>query len=386
MKKILFLTSQFPFPPKDGFRARVFNLIKNLSRNYEITVLSFIKRKEKKHINDLSLYCDVFTVDKQDNLIDISKNIGLSFISKKPFMALKDYSKVFENKLRVILRKEFDFVFFEGLQTSQYFKFIKESKTILDLHNPEHIILRNLHDKETNKVKKTFLKTQLDKVKDYELSQVKKFDKVFTVSEKDAYSVGMANFYNGFIVPNGCTIYDIDFIFKPNLLYVGSLDYMPNEDGLLWFLNEIFPKIKEEFPDIIFYIIGRNPSGKIKRFESKNIKVLGYIEDLVPYYNKSSLFVVPLKIPGGQRLKILHAMSFKKCVVSTKTGAETLDVEDNKNIFFAGDAITFANKIIGLLKNPEITKEVAEKGYNLVKNNYNWRDIAAKVKDIIENK
>lgn len=386
MKKILFLTSVFPFPPKDGFRARVFNLIKNLSRNYEITVISFIRKKEKKYINDLSLYCDVFTVTKQDSVIDISKDIGLSFVMKKPFLALKDYSKVFENKLKIILRDSFDFVFFEGLQMSQYISCVKDSKTILDLHNPEHIVLKNLYNRENNAVKKAFLKTQLDKLKDYELSQVKRFDKVFTVSEKDAYAVGMANFYNGFIIPNGCTIYDIDFIFKPNLLYVGSLDYMPNEDGLLWFLHDIFPKIKEEFPDILFYIIGRNPSKKIKAFNSKNIKVLGYVEDLVPFYNKTSLFVVPLRIPGGQRLKILDAMSFKKCVVSTRKGAESLDIEDNKNIFLVEDSERFAGKIIGLLKNPAIIREVAEKGYNLVKKNYDWKTIVKKAEDILENK
>ncbi|MBW2991624.1 glycosyltransferase, partial [Candidatus Woesearchaeota archaeon] len=79
-------------------------------------------------------------------------------------------------------------------------------------------------------------------------------------------------------------------------------------------------------------------------------------------------------------------MGFKKCVISTEKGADTLDVEDNKNIFFADDTITFANRIIGLLKNPEITREVAEKGYGLVKNNYDWKLIVEKVEDIIENK
>ena len=80
MKKILFLTPFFPFPPKDGWRIRVFNLIKHLSRHYEITVLSFIKRKEKKYINDLSLYCDVFTVDKQDSILDMTKKCRMTHL------------------------------------------------------------------------------------------------------------------------------------------------------------------------------------------------------------------------------------------------------------------------------------------------------------------
>jgi len=386
MKKILFLTHTFPFPPKDGFRIRVFNFIKHLSRYYDITVLSFIKKKEKKYISNLSLYCDVFTVDRQDSIFDMTKNIGLSFASKKPLLALSNYSKVFENKLKVLLKRDFDFVFFEGLQSSQYLGCIKGSATVLDMHYPEHIILKNAYDVQKNKFKRSLLKTQLEKVKNYELSQVKRFDKVFTCSEKDAYNIGMANFYNGFVVPNGCTIYNIDFIFKPNLLFVGSLDYLPNEDGLLWFLDEVFPKIIEEFPDIIFYIIGRNPSEKIKGLESKNIKVLGFVEDLIPYYNKSSLFIVPLRISGGTRLKIQDAMSFKKCVVSTRIGAENLDVEDNKNIFLVDDSERFTNKIIGLLRNPSIAKDVAEKGYDLVKNNYDWRLIVEKVRKILENK
>ena len=316
----------------------------------------------------------------------MSRDIGLSFLSDRPFLSVRSYSKVFENKLKIILRKDFDFVFFEGLQMSQYVDFVKHSVTVLDLHNPEHVLLRNMYDSENNRLKKAFLKVQLDKLRSYELSQVKRFDKVFTVSDTDAVAVGMANFYNGFVVPNGCTVYDIDFIFKPGLLYVGSLDYSPNEDGLLWFLDNVFPKVKEEFPDIVFQIIGKNPSARVKAFASDNVKVLGYVEDLVPYYNKASLFVVPLKISGGQRMKIVEAMGFKKCVVSTTIGVDSLAVEDNKEVFLADDAITFANRIIGLLKNPSIMKDAAENAYSLVKEKYDWKDIVRKVEDILESR
>jgi polysaccharide biosynthesis protein PslH len=386
MKKILFLTPHFPFPPKDGFRGRVFNLIKNLSRYYDITVLSFITKKEEKYLNDLKLYAEVFTVDREDGIIAKTKNFGLSFVSKKPHLALTDYSKVFDNKLKIILKDGFNYVFFEGLQTSQYVDSVKESIKILDLHNPEHIILKNLYDNEKNAAKKSFMKTQLDKVKEYELSQVKKFDKVFTVSKKDAYHVGMANFYNNFLVPNGCNIHDIEFIFKQNLLYVGSMDYKPNEEGVLWFLNEIFPHIRERFPSIVFYIIGRNPSDKIKIFESENVKVLGYVDDIVPYYNRASIFVAPLITAGGQQTKILNAMSFKKCVVSTTVGANLLGLEDNKNISLADDSQGFANKILGLLNNPQITRDIAEKGYELAAKEYDWKEIAKDIETILESK
>jgi glycosyltransferase involved in cell wall biosynthesis len=301
-------------------------------------------------------------------------------------LALAEQSKVFENKLKIILKSDFDYVFFEGLQTAQYLGCIKHSTTILDLQNPEHIILKNLYTRENNIIKKSFLKTQLEKIKSYELSQVKKFDKVFTVSRKDSHHISMAGSYNNFVVPNGCTIYDIDFIFKPNLLYVGSLDYLPNEEGLLWFLENVFPKVKDNSSNITFYIIGRNPSKKIRQFESENIKVLDYVEDIIPYYNKTSLFIVPLLVSGGQRLKILHAMSFKKCVVSTRIGAESLDMEENRDIFLADDADTFANKVIGLLNNPQLVRDAGEKGYNLVKEKYDWKEISKSVVAILEGK
>jgi glycosyltransferase involved in cell wall biosynthesis len=196
----------------------------------------------------------------------------------------------------------------------------------------------------------------------------------------------MANFYNNFVVPNGCTIYDIDFIFKQNLIYVGSMDYKPNEEGILWFLDNVFPKVKDRFQNTVFYIIGRNPSKKIKSLESENIKVLGYVEDIIPYYNKASFFVVPLISSGGQKLRILNAMSFKKCVISTRTAAESLDVEENRNILFADDAQQFANKIIGLLNNPQTARDIAEKGYELVARKYDWKEISKNVGDILESK
>jgi glycosyltransferase involved in cell wall biosynthesis len=386
MKKILFLTPNFPFPPKDGFRNRVFNLIKNLSRYYDITVLSFIIKGEEKYLNDLKLYAEVFTVGKDEGIVAKTKNLGLSFVSKKPYLALSDYSKVFENKLKIILKDGFNYVFFEGLQMSQYVDPVRESVKILDLHNPEHVILKNLHDKEKNAAKKSFMKTQLDKAKEYELAQVKKFDKVFTVSKKDAYHVGMANFYNNFLVPNGCNIHDIEFIFKQNLLYVGSLDYKPNEEGVLWFLNEILPQIKERFPSIVFYVIGRNPSDSIKKFESENVKILGYVEDIMPYYNRASIFVAPLLTPGGQRAKIINAMSFKKCVVATSIAADSLGVEDNHTAVLADEPQQFVNKILGLLNNPQVTRDIAEKGFELAAKEYDWKEIAKEIETILESK
>lgn len=372
MKKILFLTPLFPFPPKDGFRARVFNMMRYLSKHYDITLLSFIRKKEKKHINDLSLYCDIFTVDREKSIIDFAKNFSTSLFSKKPLLVSKDYSKVFENKLKVLLDKNFDYIFFEGFHISQYLGCIKDSTTILDTHNPEHIILRYTQNQSI----------ELQKLRNYELSQVKKFDKVITSSEKDAHTLGLTNLPNTHVIPNGCTIYDIDFIFKPNLLYVGSLDYPPNELGLLWFLQRVFPRLASEFPNIQFYIVGKNPSAKIKSFEDKNIKIIGFAEDLLPYYNKTSIFVVPQRTGISARQKILDAMSFKKCIVSTKLGAAGLEIKDNKNIFLADDHIVFINKLVGLLKNPAIIKEVAEKGSNLAKK-HDWKLIMEDVRKIL---
>lgn len=372
MKKILFLMPFFPFPPKDGFRARVFNIIRYLSKHYEITVLSFIGKKEKKYINDLSIYCDVFTVDRESSIIDLAKNLGISIFSKRPLSVLKDYSRIFENKLKVLLDRNFDYVFFEGFHISQYIDCIKDSKTVLDTHNPEHIILRH--------AKKHPI--ELQKLRDYELSQVRKFDKVITSSERDASILGVTDLPGTHIIPNGCAIYDIDFIFKPNLLYVGSLDYPPNELGLLWFLERVFPRLAKEFPDIQFYIVGKNPSARIKSFENKNIRVIGFAEDLLPYYNKTSIFVVPQRagISAGQ--KILDAMSFKKCVVSTRHGAAGLDVKDNKDIFLADDHIFFINKLVGLLKNPLVIREVAEKGYALAKK-HDWKLIIERLSKLL---
>ena len=378
--KILFITPLLPYPPTDGWRLRTFNLIKHISNSNDITILSFIRPDEQKYIIELEKYANVITIPKKESKISLFFNIIKSYFGKTPLMILRDYSKEFVKKLKNL--PYFDFIFFESLHSTQYTSLFKGNK-IFDAHNVEHVIWQRCMKLEKSFFKKRFLKNQIKKIRKYELDSISKFKYILTCSENDKEMLD--NGKNKFIiVPNGTNVDEIEIskTDPKNLLFIGALDYPPNKEAVIWFIKKILPLILSEIPDVRFYIIGKNP-GKLKKLQNENIIFTDFVLDLKPYYDSSSIFVCPLKSGSGTRLKILEAMARKKAVISTSIGAEGLEIEHENNILIADEEKQFASLIIDLIKHPSKISELAENGYLLVKENYDWKKITKKIINLL---
>ena len=183
---------------------------------------------------------------------------------------------------------------------------------------------------------------------------------------------------------------DLD-LYQPNhdekipdtLLYTGSMDWFPNEDAVIYCVDEILPIIRSKRPNIKFLIVGQHPTANVRKLsELPNIEVTGRVEDVKPYIARSAVYVVPLRIGGGTRLKILEALAMEKAVVSTSVGAEGLGLINNKEIIIEDNPRQFAAKVVELLENPDRCRQLGKKGQSRVQRDYGWQAIGEKLRSV----
>lgn len=391
--KILFVAPRLPWPVDTGAKIRTFNLLKEIVNGNQVTLLSFCFKDDQRAVNELkNLGIEVYLINATDKI-----NF-LKLFSKLPVIIEKYGSKKLAAKCRELLSKEkFDLVHFDHLHMGQYQDCAKNLPCVLDEHNVESIILKRCADVEKNIIKRMIFKSQAKKLSRYEGALVSKFSKCLVVSESDKQNLYelSGRKANIEVIPNGVDTEYFNLGDSPlrgqspedALVFTGSMDWLPNADAAIYFTNEIMPLIWEKNPQIKFYIVGKNPSQDVKDLGIKDSRIIvtGSVPDVRPYMVKSKIFVVPLRIGGGTRLKILEAMSMSKTIVSTTVGAEGIDYTPDKNIVIKDKPREFANMILSLLKDKTKQNALGISGREMVCNNYDWKIIGNKLKDIYRN-
>jgi glycosyltransferase involved in cell wall biosynthesis len=233
-------------------------------------------------------------------------------------------------------------------------------------------------------IRKFYYNQQYIKIRREEIDTCRKHDAIFVTSamdkacfDRDIPSVPK------YIIPNGVdTGYFQPFTSPPephSLVFTGMMAYVPNYDGMLYFLDNIFPLIQREVPDVKIYIVGSRPPRKLMNRASENIVITGFVEDVRPYVSRASVYVVPLRMGGGTRLKVLEAMAMKKPIVTTSIGCEGIDVGHNESVLIADDPQDFAEQVIQLFRTSALTHTLVRNGYDLVRTRYDWGIIGNQV-------
>jgi len=215
----------------------------------------------------------------------------------------------------------------------------------------------------------------------WEPSYAQKFDRCFVVSETERKTLLSRNSrLKVDVVPNGTDTKEYQPLELNHgsraLLFIGSMSYAPCVDGAVYFCNQILPYIRKEFRDIQVWIVGADPSPDVIRLADKDTHITGYVEDVIPYYQRSKVCVVPLRAGGGTRLKILEAMALGRPVVSTTIGCEGLDVVDGQHLLIADEPEQFAKHTIRLLTDTALYGRIAGQARELVAKKYDWDVIA----------
>ena len=256
--------------------------------------------------------------------------------------------------------------------------------TVLFQHNVEAMIWRRHAEVARGGIARRYFKEQWRRMEAFERSECRRFDHVIAVSAEDrdvfrnAYGVADAT-----DVPTGV---DVEF-FRPSgtverepldMVFTGSMDWLPNEDGILWFADEILPRIRSRVPGATLTVVGRNPPARIRALAERDplLRVTGTVPDVRPYIERAAAFVVPLRIGGGTRLKIFEAMAMERAVVSTAIGAEGLPVSHGADVLLADAPDDFAGAVATLLEQPGSAAALGASAAHLVRTSFGWDRVA----------
>ncbi len=391
--KILIISNKFPYPLKDGGAIATYRLIKGLAHyNNDITLLTFNTKKhyfkpEKTEQNPFP-EIEIHTVyaDTDIKIIEALKNF---LFSGKPYISERFFSKKFLSKLIYLLEnKQFDIIQIEGLYLLQYINEIrKKSKAIISYraHNIEHKIWQYLAKNKKNPFLKFYLKNLSKRVKKHEQSCINKYDVLIPISETDlSFFQKNGNTKPYLICPAGFekrAFEQYTTTYKGAKLYfIGSLEWTPNREGLLWFVENCWTAIKKQIPEIKLYIAGRNaPANFIKKIQKTGIIFTGEVENAHAFIKDKSIMIVPLLSGSGMRVKIIEAFFMGKAVVSTKLGATGTKSTNGLHLLLAESADDFIQKINLLIKDESFYNKITANAKSLAINNFDNTEIARKL-------
>jgi glycosyltransferase involved in cell wall biosynthesis len=394
--KVLVLTNKPPYPPKDGGAIAVFNLAKGLADNGNLVhILSLNTSKHKVEINKIPHFNNLsFTYVNIDTSIRISALFKNLCFSKLPYNAERFISQDYLNTLEQILKSEtFDFVQLEGpymafcIDTVRRFS---KAKISLRSHNIEHEIWQRTAFLEKNIVKKIYLRHLSKRIKNLEKSLHDQYDCLLPITMRDGQLLDkIGNKKPSFVVPVGIdttTISQEDTNDYNSVFYIGALDWIPNQEGLQWFVNKVWPLVVAANNNIILHIAGRNaPQWLIENLRFKNIQFHGEVDNAYHFMENKGIMIVPLFSGSGMRVKIIEGMALGKAIITTPIGAEGIDVTDGENIYIAENADLFVKKLINLLNNATFAKSISEQAKIFIQNNYDNSVIAKKLLEFYSN-
>jgi glycosyltransferase involved in cell wall biosynthesis len=393
---ILFIAPEIPYPLTGGHPLRTFNILKLLAENNKIYFVSFIKEEDeikyKIGIEPICETIDLFYIQKDDFSMRFLLNVFKNIFSPLPFVAQKYFSKkAFSRILEILSKYQIDLIHLDLLPMSSYYPALDSVPTILTDHNVESQRLYRWMKIEKNIFTKLFLFYQHLKLRRYEREMCARFDLCIAVSDEDKNQLHALCKTGKFeVIPNGV---DIDYYApsdqiadKNRCIWVGGMDGPYNSDAVDYFLDEIFPLVKKELPQVEIDFVGRFPTKKLtkKAAEEKKIKVYGFVDDVRPYIHQAAVFIAPIRSGSGTKIKVLNAMSLGKPVVTTSIGAEGILAEPDHDVMIADDPRNFADKIIYLLRNPDKAKDMGRKARKLIEEVYDWEVIRRKMEKLYQ--
>jgi len=403
-KKILFLTSQLPYPPHQGGAIRTYNMIVNLAPRHEIHLLSFVHSpNDVARAGPLHQYCQTIQaipVPRRSSL----KRLLTTLFSPLPDMALRLPSAEFRRKLAARLESErFDVVQVESIEMAPYamgdagWEMDNKPLWVFDDYNAEYVLQQRAFETDVRHPSRwigaLYSLIQWQKLRRYEAAVCQRVDWVVAVSEADKEILQkLGPGIEVAVIPNGVDTRAYDpgqtypLVLEPHsIVFTGKMDFRPNIDAVLWFCHQVLPLIKTQVPDVHFYIVGQKPPQRLKPLaEDAAVTLTGYVDDVRPYIAGAEVYVVPLRIGGGTRLKIMEAMALGKAIVSTSLGYEGYPVTSGQELVIADTPQDFARCVVELLGDARRRDKLGRAGRRFVEERYDWRAIVPRLEQIYE--
>jgi sugar transferase (PEP-CTERM/EpsH1 system associated) len=384
--RILIFTPSLPYPPIWGFGIRVYQFIRLLAQRHNVSLLTYEEPGEADKVAAIQqLGATVHTVPRARET-DPSKRLDqlLSVFSRRSYQRRNLHSSAMQAKLDELTSREpYDIIQIESSQLAG-FAFDARSVRVVDEHNIEYELLYRMYQTERSSVRRFYNWLEFSKFKREEISTWRNVSGCVLTSTREQEIVrGLAP---GKATIVGANAVDVDY-FSPAvdpvdsnaLVMTGLMHYRPNIDGAVYFIQEIFPRILSSRPEMVFYIVGAGATEEVKRFASANVVVTDTVPDVRPYARKAAVFVVPLRMGGGTRLKVLEGLALEKAVVSTSVGCEGIDVTHGEHLLIADEPRAFADAVLNLLTDREMAARLGRQGRALTERRYKWEAVVGQL-------
>jgi sugar transferase (PEP-CTERM/EpsH1 system associated) len=389
--KILFLTPQLPYPPQQGTALRNWGLISGLSRRHALSLLSFVgPGQDDRPEMPLVAACEAIEVVPQPSR-PLPVRLRDLALSSQPDMALRLESVPFRERLATWLdRTAFDVVHVEGIELAPYIDLLEAARPrpviLFDDHNCEYLLQKRAFFTDLRRPFRwhgaCYSLIQWRRLSRFEATVCRRADRVVAVSQADAAALRrLVPEVDPVVVPNGIdlSVYRPDLPPVPGmggaaLVFTGKMDFRPNVDAMLWFARRVLPRIRERVPQAHLWVVGQRPHRRLRSLQDDpHVTLTGWVEDVRPYIAGAAVYVAPLRVGGGTRLKLLEAMAMERAVVSTRLGAEGFPVSQGRELVLADRPGHFASAVVDLLRDPRRRAELGHSARRFVQTGYDWQ-------------
>jgi sugar transferase (PEP-CTERM/EpsH1 system associated) len=376
--RILFLVPRCPYPPTRGGEITVFNFLRVLSRRHELSLVTFYDApEEENHRSALLKFCArVEMVRRPGKLAPLV--LAQTLLTRRSYAVARHASSDFAAAVAKLVREARpDVVQVETFLLGQYLRHTSGVASVLDMHNVTWLIWDRLVQVSAPWLRPA-IRLQAARVRRDELAVCGAVDVVAPVSDADLAELRReaGGGIRAVVVTPGvdCDLFTpvAPAVTRPEILFVGSMSYAPNVDAAEYFCREVLPLVTAEVPDVGVSLVGANPAPSVARLASDCVRITGFVPDVRPYYAAASAVVVPLRVGGGIRMKILEGLALGAPMVSTAIGAEGLGLSNGRELLIADDPAAFAAAVVRLLREPALRAELAVRARAAAVARFSW--------------
>lgn len=387
--RLLFLCQTLPFPPDGGVSIRSYNILRLLSRAFDVTALCFYRKSTRASMDAVNAgvaglsefaHTEAFAIPQEHNRPRLVWDHLRSVARRRVYTQFAYHSAVFSSRLHELLSdRDFGLVHLDSLDLSGYLPALRDLPVVCTHHNIESALMRRRAATESSALLRPYLQLQANLTEAEERYWCDRVTLNVTVSETDRDRLSrLAPGARVTTVPNGVDT----AAFQPTrgdqrgLVFVGGYTWYPNRDAMAFFAREILPLVRLADTELPVTWVGRAPEGVRSRYAAEHrMRLTGYVADIRPDVDAAACYVVPLRVGGGTRLKILDAWAMGKPVVSTSVGCEGLDARDGENILIRDTPQAFAEAVKAVLGDEELRRRLGEGARRTAERTYDWEVI-----------
>lgn len=387
------IAPRLPYPPDKGDKLTILNYIKFLSKKHDVTLLTFYKESEKRNIEKVSDYCHQY-IPIPHSYFDFFKNCSKTLLGRQSFQqSYYNGNKKMKEAINELINNDPpDIIYCHTLRMAEYVSNIKKIPKILALQISLSLNYRRLKNYTQNYIEKIFYTIEYFLIKKYEYQICSSFEKVLLISKKDLSELednAKRKIGNVSFLPHG-----VDHLYfksnpkietkKNTIVMSGNMGYPPNQDAALFFYDTIFPKIKEQVPDAVLYLVGKNPSKAITSLHNgKSVVVTGEVKDIRPYLQMGTIGIVSTRIAAGMQNKLVEAMSMGKAVIATSNANEGIGAVAEQDVIIADDPENFAKYSIELMRKEDKRRRLEKNARVFIEEKFTWEYFLKKLEDIM---